>query len=61
LDSLKRPKQWKENGRDDVDWISMGSELEKVAGHCKHDNKPSGYTKCAEFPGKLYNYAGVRW
>jgi len=29
LDSLKRPKQWKENGRDDVDLISLARNWKK--------------------------------
>ena len=29
LDSLKRPKQWKENGRDYVDWISLAQNWKK--------------------------------
>ena len=29
LGSLKRPKQWKENGRDDVDWISLAQKCKK--------------------------------
>jgi len=29
LDSSKRPKQWSENGRDDVDWISLAQNWKK--------------------------------
>jgi hypothetical protein len=30
LDSLKIPKQWKETGRDDVDWISLAQNWKKL-------------------------------